>query len=74
MEGWGGAYARISPLLTSLVLSCLSHAQLSGELKTITNEKKLTDVGELEQDLVFNERTSKDLLAFLEGEGPSYSL
>ncbi|GFR45030.1 hypothetical protein Agub_g6292 [Astrephomene gubernaculifera] len=41
------------------------HIQLSSELKTATNARSLTDVGELEQDLVLGEKTSKDLLAFL---------
>ncbi|GIL60067.1 hypothetical protein Vafri_14734 [Volvox africanus] len=41
------------------------HIQLSSELRTSTNNHNLTDVGELEQDVVLGEKTSKDLLAFL---------
>lgn len=35
----------------------------------MTNERLLTDVGELEQDLVLGEKNSKDLVAFLSGGG-----
>ncbi|KAG2501418.1 hypothetical protein HYH03_001201 [Edaphochlamys debaryana] len=41
------------------------HIQLSSELKSVTNARKLTDVGELEQDLVLGDKASKDLLAYL---------
>ncbi|GLC77701.1 hypothetical protein PLESTF_001978000 [Pleodorina starrii] len=41
------------------------HIELSTELKTATNARALTEVGELEQDVVLGEKTSKDLLAFL---------
>jgi syntaxin-binding protein 1 len=41
--------------------------QVSSELRTITNTRLLTDVGELEQDLMFGEKTSKELADFLAG-------
>ncbi|GIL82467.1 hypothetical protein Vretimale_11867 [Volvox reticuliferus] len=41
------------------------HIQLSSELRTATNARGLTDVGELEQDIVLGEKKSKDVLAFL---------
>ncbi|EFJ41877.1 hypothetical protein VOLCADRAFT_67807, partial [Volvox carteri f. nagariensis] len=41
------------------------HIQLSTELQTATHARALTDVGELEQDVVVGEKNSKDLLAFL---------
>lgn len=40
------------------------HIQLSSEVKTATNARGLTDVGEVEQDLVLGEKHSKDMLEF----------
>ena len=37
-------------------------------MKTVTSQRQLTDVGELEQDLVLGEKNSKDLISFLAGE------
>ena len=42
--------------------------QVSSELRTVTNARLLTDLGELEQDLVFGDKTSKELVNFLAGE------
>ncbi|MEW5299817.1 MAG: hypothetical protein WDW36_002793 [Sanguina aurantia] len=48
------------------ILSRLSlHIQISSDLKTVTNERQLTDLGELEQDLVLGDKNSKDLINFL---------
>ena len=44
------------------------HIQLSSELKTATNARALTEVGELEQDLVLGDKSSKDMLAYFAGE------
>lgn len=62
----------IRQLITALpqfreILSKLSlHIQISEDLRKVTNERILTDVGELEQDLVLGEKNSKDMLAFLQ--------
>lgn len=48
------------------ILSRLSlHIYISTEIKTATNNRALTDVGELEQDLVNGEKGSKELITFL---------
>lgn len=48
------------------ILSRMSlHIQVSSELKGVTNDRLLTEVGEIEQDLIFGEKTSKDLVTFL---------
>jgi hypothetical protein len=41
--------------------------QISSDLKGVTHDRLLTDVGELEQDLVLGEKNSKDLINFLTG-------
>jgi hypothetical protein len=41
---------------------------MSSELKQVTSDRQLTDVGELEQDLVLGEKNSKDLINFLAGK------
>lgn len=41
--------------------------QVSSDLKSVTHDRLLTDVGELEQDLVLGEKNSKDLINFLTG-------
>ena len=43
--------------------------QISSEIKTITNARDLTALGELEQDLVCGDKGSGDLIKFLTGEG-----
>jgi len=49
------------------VLGKLSlHIQISSDLRSVTNEHILTDVGELEQDLVLGDKHSKDLITFLQ--------
>ncbi|KAG2432231.1 hypothetical protein HXX76_009150 [Chlamydomonas incerta] len=45
------------------------HIQLSSELKTATNARSLTEVGELEQDLVLGDKSSKDMLAYFAEHG-----
>jgi len=61
----------IRALITALpqfreVLTRMStHIQISSDLKAVTNERLLTDVGELEQDVVLGEKSSKDMIAFL---------
>ncbi|PNW76570.1 hypothetical protein CHLRE_11g467699v5 [Chlamydomonas reinhardtii] len=45
------------------------HIQLSSELKTATNARALTEVGELEQDLVLGDKSSKDMLAYFAEHG-----
>lgn len=63
----------IRALITALpqfreVLTRMStHIQISSDLKAVTNERLLTDVGELEQDVVLGEKSSKDMIAFLSG-------
>lgn len=48
------------------VLAKLSlHIQMSSDLKQVTSHRQLTEVGELEQDLVLGEKNSKDLINFL---------
>lgn len=50
------------------VLSKLSmHIFISSELKTVLNSRSLTDVGGLEQDLVYGEKNSQDLIKYLAG-------
>jgi len=41
---------------------------MSSDLKQVTSHRQLTEVGELEQDLVLGEKNSKDLINFLAGE------
>ena len=41
--------------------------QISSDLRSVTNERILTDVGELEQDMVLGDKNSKDLITFLQG-------
>ncbi|KAG2446991.1 hypothetical protein HYH02_008145 [Chlamydomonas schloesseri] len=45
------------------------HIQLSSELKTATNARSLTEVGELEQDIVLGDKSSKDMLAYFAEHG-----
>eukprot|EP00878_Enallax_costatus_P018017 GHUV01018943.1.p1 GENE.GHUV01018943.1~~GHUV01018943.1.p1 ORF type:complete len:543 (+),score=157.47 GHUV01018943.1:1151-2779(+) len=48
------------------VLSKLSmHIFISSELKTVLNSRNLTDVGGLEQDLVYGDKNSQDLIKYL---------
>ena len=42
--------------------------QVSSELRSVTNARLLTDLGELEQDLVFGDKSSKELINFLAGK------
>jgi hypothetical protein len=46
-----------------------AHLQISHDLKAVTNQYGLTDVGELEQNLVLGEKTSKEMLEYLRGGG-----
>eukprot|EP00195_Chlamydomonas_chlamydogama_P015339 CAMPEP_0202894092 /NCGR_PEP_ID=MMETSP1392-20130828/3544_1 /ASSEMBLY_ACC=CAM_ASM_000868 /TAXON_ID=225041 /ORGANISM="Chlamydomonas chlamydogama, Strain SAG 11-48b" /LENGTH=527 /DNA_ID=CAMNT_0049578655 /DNA_START=122 /DNA_END=1701 /DNA_ORIENTATION=- len=70
--------AAIRSLITALpqfrdILSRLSlHIQISSDIKLVSNQRSLTDVGELEQDLVLGEKNSKDLISFL--ADPSHQL
>lgn len=49
-------------------LSRLSlHIFLSSEIKAATNSRHLTDIGELEEDLVYGCKSSKELINFLAG-------
>eukprot|EP00882_Tetradesmus_deserticola_P028999 GHRQ01032372.1.p2 GENE.GHRQ01032372.1~~GHRQ01032372.1.p2 ORF type:complete len:110 (+),score=23.61 GHRQ01032372.1:302-631(+) len=51
------------------VLGRLSvHISVSSELKNALNARSLTDLGELEQNLIYGDANSQDLIKFLSGE------
>jgi hypothetical protein len=51
------------------VLGRLSvHIFVSSELKNALNARSLTDLGELEQNLIYGDANSQDLIKFLSGE------
>lgn len=45
------------------------HIYISSEIKNTTNSRDLTDLGELEQDLVYGDRNSQDLIKFMTERG-----
>ncbi|KAG1681301.1 hypothetical protein FOA52_007347 [Chlamydomonas sp. UWO 241] len=61
----------IKSLITALpqfhdLLSRMSlHVQMSGQIKTATNSRLLTELGELEQDLALGDKNSKHMVQFL---------
>ena len=46
------------------------HIDITGELFRITSDRKLKEIGELEQDLVYGEKHSRDIIALL-SDGPT---
>ena len=46
------------------------HIDITGELFRITSDRKLKEIGELEQDLVYGEKHSRDIIALL-SDGPA---
>lgn len=53
------------------VLGRLSvHIFVSSELKNTLNARSLTELGELEQNLIYGDANSQDLIKFLSGERP----
>lgn len=51
------------------ILSKLSmHIFISSELKAVLNARSLTDLGGLEQDLVYGDKNSQDLIKYLAGK------
>lgn len=44
------------------------HIDITGDLFKITRERKLKLIGELEQDLVYGEKHSKDIITLLSNE------
>lgn len=73
-EGGPMSSTNIKALIQALpqfreILGRLSvHIYISSEIKNATNGRQLTDVGELEQDLVYGDKGSQDLIKFLAGE------
>jgi hypothetical protein len=63
-DGWTAASKQAG---TNAVPYPAAHLQISHDLKAVTNQYGLTDVGELEQDLVLGEKTSKEMLEYLRG-------
>ncbi len=60
----------VCPVQFRDVLSQLSlHIFLSSEIKNATNSGALTDIGELEQDLVYGDKGSTELIKFMAGAG-----
>jgi hypothetical protein len=50
------------------VLGLLSvHINLSSDLTAVLNQRQLTEMGELEQSLIYGDNTSQDLIRFLQG-------
>jgi hypothetical protein len=45
----------------------MTKPQISSEIKGATNQRALTDLGELEQDLVYGDRGSTDLIKYFTG-------
>eukprot|EP00210_Caulerpa_lentillifera_P003581 g3416.t1 len=44
------------------------HVDITGDLFKITNDRKLKEIGELEQDLVYGDKHSKDIISLLTTE------
>eukprot|EP00879_Flechtneria_rotunda_P003010 GHRR01003228.1.p1 GENE.GHRR01003228.1~~GHRR01003228.1.p1 ORF type:complete len:663 (+),score=201.56 GHRR01003228.1:278-2266(+) len=75
--GAGISNTNIKALIQALpqfreVLGRLSvHIFISSELKNAINSRSLTDLGELEQNLVYGEKNSQDLMQYLKDNGNS---